>query len=191
MEARGDRSVRPRAPSEVNDHAMTNDASAIFRAENGDLERLSALETLKGLKSRETVSLGDLVSFLESRGLWGQFRKITLRDLRDAFAPEPKPAETNGKSRRVKRRILEDELFDTELVKPKAKAKPETGGMSTDEFAHLVLPFIEGNMDVTLEDIADYTEIDRKALRHHLGVLVKDGRLERLGVGRTAVYSTP
>ena len=34
------------------------------------------------------------------------------------------------------------------------------------------------------------TVFDRKALRHHIGKLVKQGRLERIGVGRHAVYST-
>ena len=181
---------------------MRKDASAIFRAENGELERLSALETLKGLKSRDTVSLGDLVRFLESRGLWSQFRKITLGDLRQAFAPEPEPEparEGAGRRRpKTKRsRILEEEFADVEkAARPKAK-EPDDGGMSTEVFASRVLPFVEGNGDVTLDDIADYITdleeyetIDRKALRHHVGQLVKQGRLERLGVGRHAVYST-
>jgi predicted transcriptional regulator of viral defense system len=51
------------------------------------------------------------------------------------------------------------------------------------------MPFIEGNGDVTLDDIEDYSRLDRKVIRHHLGVLVKEGRLERIGVGRHAVYS--
>ena len=174
---------------------MTREASAIFRAESGALERLSALETLKGLKNRDAVSLGDLVRFLEARGLWAQFGKITLGDLRDGFgAPEPAPAEAES-GRKKKRRILEDELADVEaevkaLKKEKEDAAPEDGGLSTDEVARQVLPFIEGNGDVTIEDIAEYSRIDRKVLRHHLGVLVKQGRVERIGVGRHAVYST-
>lgn len=173
---------------------MTREASAIFRAESGALERLSALETLKGLKNRDSVTLGDLVRFLEARGLWAQFGKITLGDLRDGFgAPEPAPAEAEG-GRKKKRRILEDELAEVEAeVKALKKEKedvPEDGGLSTDEVARQVLPFIEGNGDVTIEDIAEYSRIDRKVLRHHLGVLVKQGRVERIGVGRHAVYST-
>jgi DNA-binding transcriptional ArsR family regulator len=173
---------------------MTREASAIFRAESGALERLSALETLKGLKNRDTVTLGDLVRFLEARGLWAQFGKITFADLREGFGtPEAAPAEDSG-GRRRKRRILEDELADVEaeakLLKEKKEEAPEDGGHSTDEVARQVLPFIEGNGDVSLEDIAEYSRIDRKALRHHLAQLVKQGRLERLGVGRHAVYST-
>ncbi len=177
---------------------MRKDASAIFRAENGELERLSALETLKGLKSRETVSLGDLVRFLESRGLWSQFRKITLGDLREAFTPEPAPEPAReGGRRKVKRaRILEEEFADVPKARSKPK-QPDDGGMTTDVFASRVLPFVEGNGDVTLDDIGDYISdleeyenIDRKALRHHIGQLVKQGRLERIGVGRHAVYST-
>ena len=64
---------------------MPRDASAIFQAQAGtydELERLSALETLKGLRSPEAVTLGDLVGYLDSRGLWAQFAKITLGDLR-------------------------------------------------------------------------------------------------------------
>ena len=60
---------------------------------------------------------------------------------------------------------------------------------ATEEVARKVIPFVEGNGDVTLDDIAEYTRLDRKVLRHHLGVLCKEGRLERIGVGRHAIYS--
>ena len=69
---------------------MSTDVTAVFRSEGGgELERLSALETLKGLQSPEKVTLEDLVAFLESRGLWSQFSKITMGDLRDAFTQKP------------------------------------------------------------------------------------------------------
>ncbi len=172
----------------------SKDASAVFRAENGELERLSALETLKGLKSRDEVSLADLVGFLQARGLWSNFAKITLGDLRDAFAPapEPKPEETTGGRRRRKPRILEEELGDMPS-KPKAKAKPkapEDGGMTTEEVIPIIMPFIEGNGEVTFDDLEEYSRLERKVLRYHLGKLVKEGRLERIGLGRNAVYST-
>ncbi len=176
---------------------MPNDPNAIFRAQvpSGELERLSALETLKGLRNPENVTLGDLVRFLDSRGLWGQFAKITLGDLRDGFS-EPAPVE-NGNGKKRKRRILEDELEDAYAEKEaatkesaEAKGSKNDGGMTTEEFARLIMPFIEGNGDVTLDDIEDYSRLDRKVLRHHLGVLVKEGRLERIGTGRHAVYSS-
>jgi len=171
---------------------MPRDANEI---DYGELERLSALETLKGLRNPEAVTLGDLVQFLDARGLWPQFAKITLGDLRDSFAPPP--AATEPASRRPKkRRMLEDELEDAYSEKAAATAKekdkdkdPEDGGMTTDELARQVLPFIEGNGEVTLEDIAEYSKIDKKVLRHHLAMLVKDSRLERVGVGRHAIYS--
>jgi hypothetical protein len=168
-------------------------ASEIFQAQvpTNELERLSALETLKGLKSPEAVTLGDLVKFLDARGLWPQFAKITLGDLRDGFAPEPEP-EPNGRKRRRKERILEEELGDAYAEKEAAdaKAEPRDGGMSGEEFARLVMAFIEGNVEVTLDDIEEYTRLERKVLRHHLNALVKEGRLERLGVGRHAIYSS-
>lgn len=177
---------------------MSKDASAIFRSEvpGAELERLSALETLKGLKNPDAVTLGDLVSFLDSRGLWPQFAKITLADLRDGFKPATENG--NGRSKRKKVRILEDELGDAYAekeaqdaeAKSKAKAKiVNDGGMTTEEFSRIVLPFIEGNGDVTLDDMEEYSRLDRKVLRHHLSVLVKEGRLERIGTGRHAVYS--
>ena len=149
-----------------------------------ELERLSALETLKGLKNPETVTLGDLVKFLGVRGLWGQFAKITLGDLRDGFAEKPPVGKATLK-RRKKERILEDEFEDAYAEKAEkaknaeseAKAEPKDGGMSSDAFARLVVPFIEGNGEVTLDDIEEYTRLDRKVLRHHLGVLVKEERL--------------
>ena len=157
----------------------------------GRLQRLSALETLKGLKNPGAVTLGDLVKYLDDRGLWQQFAKITLGDLRDGFTPAS--LETNGRKKRKKERILEDELGDA-LAEKEAKDKepkaPNDGGMSTDEFARQVIPFVEGNGDVTLDEIEEYTRLDRKVIRHHLGALVKEGRLERLGVGRHAVYSS-
>lgn len=158
-----------------------------------ELERLSALETLKGLKNPEQVTLGDLVKFLDARGLWTQFAKITLGDLRDGFTEAPPKKATR---RRKKERILEDELGDAYAEKAeneskaKAKAEPKDGGVSSDEFSRMVMPFIEGNGEVTLDDIEEYTRLDRKVLRHHLGILVKEERLERIGVGRHAIYSS-
>ena len=158
-----------------------------------ELERLSALETLKGLKNPEQVTLGNLVKFLDDRGLWTQFAKITLADLRDGFTEKPKRA---APKRRKKERILEDELGDAYAEKAenekeaKPKAEPKDGGISTDDFARQVMPFIEGNGEVTLDDIEEYTRHDRKVLRHHLGILVKEERLERIGVGRHAIYSS-
>ncbi len=179
---------------------MTDDASTIFRSQMGtdELERLSALETLKGLKGPENVSLGELVRYLESRDLWHQFAKITLGDLRDAFAqaPEPKPA---ARKRRKKERLLEDELGDALAARDaaRASAEPEDGGVTTDAVARRVMPFIEANGDVTVSEIEEYVKLDpafadlgRRALRTHLNALVKDGRLERIGTGRHAVYST-
>lgn len=174
---------------------MGKDPSAIFHSQvsYSELERLSALETLKGLRNPESVTLGDLMRFLEARGLWPQFAKITLGDLRDGFTtPPPGEAEGPGKKPR-KRRILEDELEEAFAEKAakdaKEKTEPEDGGLSTDDFARQVMPFIEGNGEVTLDDLAEYSRIDRKVLRHHLAALVKDGRLERVGVGRHAIYS--
>lgn len=175
---------------------MARDANEIFRAQvgYGELERLSALETLKGLRSPEAVTLGELVRFLDARGLWRQFEKITLGDLREGFtpaAPEPTPPPAAGR-RRKKPRILEDELEDAYSEKAAAtREKPEggDGGLSTEEFARTVLPFVEGNGEVTLDDIVEYSRIDRKVVRHHIGLLVKEGRLERIGVGRHAIYT--
>lgn len=159
-----------------------------------ELERLSALETLKGLSNPEEVKLAELVSFLESKDLWTQFSKITLGDLRDAFGREPEPAENTPRKR--KRRILQEALIGPddeaeagEAAAPKKAKAPADGGLETEEVARMVIPFVEGNGDVTLDDIAEYARLDRKVLRHHLGVLCKAGRLERIGVGRHAIYS--
>ncbi len=168
---------------------MSGSSNAILRSEvsYAELERLSALETLKALKTPSEVRLAELVDHLRERGLWEQFAKITLGDLRRAYQPEPEPAEPKGRKR--KKRILEDELGDVPVKKAKP-AEPEDGGIDTDEVARQVLPFVEGNGDVSFEDLADYTRLDRKVLRHHLNILVKDEKLERLGTGKNAVYST-
>lgn len=168
---------------------MSTDVTAVFRSEGGgELERLSALETLKGLQSPEKVTLADLIAFLEARGLWPQFSKITMGDLRDAFTQKPE----KKKKRRILAEALEGVEADGEAlaVPPKKEKEPADGGIETAEVARMVLPFVEGNGDVSLNDIADYTRLDKKVLRHHLGLLCKEGRLERLGTGRHAVYSS-
>lgn len=149
------------------------------------------------------MKLAELVGFLEARDLWSQFSKITLGDLRDAFGKMQLQAAAElepDSPRKRKRRILEDALSGSEDedadaaptdVGAEKKVKvPMDGGLETDEVARMVLPFVEGNEEVTLEDIAEYTRLDRKVLRHHLGVMCKDGRLERIGVGRHAIYSS-
>lgn len=172
----------------------------------GELERLSALETLKTLSNPGRVKLSALVEFLESRGLWAQFAKITLADLKEAFGKPPEREATadappeSAAARKRRRRILTSELTgdspasadDDEADQAAAKPVREAadGGLSSDEVASMVLPFIEGNGDVTIDDIAEYTALDRKVLRHHMGVLIKQDKLERLGTGRNAVYST-
>ena len=169
---------------------MPNDTPPLRRHE---LERLSALETLKGLSNPGEVKLAELVGFLEARDLWEQFSKITLGDLRDAFAQQVETVAADTPRKR-KRKILQealigpdDESADADSAK-KTKA-PADGGLETEAVAGMVLPFVEGNGDVTLDDIAEYTRLDRKVVRHHLGVLCKAGRLERIGVGRNAIYS--
>ena len=150
-----------------------------------DLERLSAVETLKQLSAPDKVTISDLVSFLAERDMWAQFSKITLGDLRGAFGPI---LEANAKKKRTKTKISA-EITGDEPSK-KIKRAPADGGLSTEEVARTVLPFVEGNGDVTFDDLADYTELDRKVLRHHLGIMVKEGSLDRMGTGRAALYST-
>lgn len=150
-----------------------------------DLERLSAVETLKQLNEPDKVTIDDLISFLSERDMWRQFSKITLGDLRRAFSPmlEPSFKKKKGKTK------ISAEITGDDRVK-KVKREPTDGGLSTEEVARTILPFVEGNGDVTFDDLADYSELDRKVLRHHLGIMVKEGTLDRMGTGRGALYST-
>lgn len=160
-----------------------------------DLERLSALETLKTLAQPDQVKLASLVAHLEKRGLWTQFSKITLGDLREV-RPKTKSANNDEEAltamgtRRRRRKMIST---DGPAASEKAKEKREVadGGVSTDHVAGMVLPFVEGNGDVTLDDLEDYTQLELKVLRFHMGELVKKGKLERMGSGRNAVYSSP
>jgi DNA-binding transcriptional ArsR family regulator len=149
-----------------------------------DLERLSAVETLKQLNEPDKVTIDDLVCFLKERDMWAQFSKITLGDLRAAFSPVLEAKKTKRGKTKISAEITGDEPTK------KVKRAPTDGGLSTDEVARSVLPFVEGNGDVTFDDLAEYTELDRKVLRHHLGVMVKEGVLDRMGTGRGALYST-
>jgi hypothetical protein len=175
---------------------MSRSSQAVPRT--GELERLAAVETLKQLSKPEDVKLADLVAFLEQRGLWAQFAKITLGDLRDLWRQRQRGVDGDGAAirRAVKARAgILKQTFDTgEGEAPSetdaARGPARDGGLDTEQVARMVLPFIEGNGDVTVEDMAEYTRLDKRVLRHHLAVLCREGRLERLGVGRHAVYST-
>ncbi len=163
-----------------------------------ELERLSAIETLKGLEDKDRVTIGELVGYLEARNLWHQFSKITMGDIRTAFPPPKKSAKRSAASRgRKKERLLEDELGAAlDERSAKRSARPHDDGFKTEDVARRVLPFVEANGDVTVEEIAEYVRLDstfadlgKRALRTHLERLVKQGRLERVGAGRNAVYS--
>ncbi|GEM_PF-1069734 len=195
-----DRGIHPTGTDTAPHNLTMAESNALLKA--GELERLSALETLKGLSNPDAVKLGELVTYLESRGLWRQFAKITLGDLRDAFKPisvraARGPRTGRGKAARVS--VWSDTLggdgasesesaAGDEAIKPKPK-KISDGGLSTDEFGRQVLAFIEGNGEVTVEDVAEYTQLEKKVCRHHLKALVESNELESLGVGRQAIYS--
>ena len=173
---------------------MSKDVNAIYRAETGGgtLERLSAVETLRQLRDPDKVRLSDLVGYLRGREMWPQFSKITMEDLqrlatgRSALNPEAvRPAK-----KKKKKRFLEEELGLPAAEAKKQPREPTDGGISTEEVAQLVLPFLEGNGEMTFEDLLEYTELDRKVLRFHLTALVKAEQVERIGAGKNAVFSS-
>jgi DNA-binding transcriptional ArsR family regulator len=49
---------------------------------------------------------------------------------------------------------------------------------------------LEGNDEMTFDDLLEYTELDRRVLRFHLTALVKAERVERIGAGKNAVFSS-
>jgi DNA-binding transcriptional ArsR family regulator len=132
-----------------------------------ELARLSAVETLKALSRPDEVTLDELVRFLSAKGMWDQFATVTLDDLKRAFTP------TEATKKR-KRRLIADEFADEDgRPPPKKERAPADGGLETEDIARQILPFVEGNGEVALDDLAEYTRLDRRVLRHHLGVLVK------------------
>jgi len=173
---------------------MTKDVNAIYRAETGGgtLERLSAVETLRQLRGPENVRLADLVVYLRDREMWPQFSKITMEDLQQlGTGRSPLEAEAaRPAKKKKKKRFLEEELGLPAADTKKEPRAPVDGGVSTEEIAQLVLPFLEGNDEMTFDDLLEYTELDRRVLRFHLTALVKAERVERIGAGKNAVFSS-
>lgn len=173
---------------------MSKSVNKIYRAETGEgsLERLAALETLHKLKGPEHVRLVDLVEHLREGQWWDFFKKITMADLHhlgNDGPPLQSPTAVSLKKKK-KRSLLKDELGLEDAAPKKEERAPTDGGLETEEVAHQVMPFVEGNGEVTFEDLLEYTSLDRKVLRFHLNALVKDARLERIGSGKHAVYSS-
>ena len=92
--------------------------------------------------------------------------------------------------KKKKRSLLKDELGLEDTPVTKEDRAPADGGLDTDEVARQVLPFVEGNGEVSFEDLLEYTALERKVLRYHLNALVKAERLERIGTGKHAVFSS-
>lgn len=173
---------------------MTKDVNAIYREETGGgtLERLSAVETLRQLRGPENVRLADLVRYLRDREMWLQFSKITMEDLQQLATGRSLLENERARPARKKKkkRFLEDELGLPATDAKKEPRAPVDGGISTEDVAQLVVPFLEGNGEMTFDDLLEYTELDRRVLRFHLTALVKEERVERIGAGKNAVFSS-
>ena len=171
---------------------MSNSVNKVYRAETGEgqLERLAAIQTLHRLKSPEQVRLADLVEYLRSQNMWTVFQKITMADLHNLGTGGPPLKTASALKKKKKRSLLKDELGLEDTPVTKEDRAPADGGLDTDEVARQVLPFVEGNGEVSFEDLLEYTALERKVLRYHLNALVKAERLERIGTGKHAVFSS-
>jgi hypothetical protein len=85
-------------------------------------------------------------------------------------------------------------------AKPAAAAKPAKPGkvakvalddrMSLDEAAAVLLPLVRAHGEATMQQLEQSTAgAGRRKLRFHIGQLVKNGRLERHGMGRGTFYT--
>ena len=61
--------------------------------------------------------------------------------------------------------------------------------MSLDEAAELFVPLVEQMGQATMQDLEELTSIGRRKLRFHIGQLVRNGYLERNGMGRGTFYT--
>ncbi len=82
-------------------------------------------------------------------------------------------------------------------AKPAAKGKPTKPAkvslddrMSLDEAAAVLLPLVRALGEATMQQLEQSTAgAGRRKLRFHIGQLVKNGRLERHGMGRGTFYT--
>lgn len=85
-------------------------------------------------------------------------------------------------------------------AKPAAAPKPGKPGkvakvalddrMSLDEAAAMLLPLVRAHGEATMQQLEQSTAgAGRRKLRFHIGQLVKNGRLERHGMGRGTFYT--
>lgn len=168
-------------------------------------------------KLEPNVTMGEVLDAAEALGYGEQLGDLSLQDLADALlTPVEKAANTAAVSKlksapplaEAPEPIAKPAPAAKPKPKPVAKAKPAKPAkpkssrlralkkkidaderMSLDEAAELFVPVIEEMEQATMQDLEAFTGIGRRKLRFHVGQLVREGHLERHGMGRGTYYT--
>lgn len=115
------------------------------------------------------------------------------RGRRTAASPKARPAAPKAAAKPAAKPAPAVKTTPTPAAKPKG-GKPAKVSlddrMSLDEAAAVLLPLVRALGEATMQQLEQSTAgAGRRKLRFHIGQLVKNGRLERHGMGRGTYYT--
>jgi predicted HTH transcriptional regulator len=79
----------------------------------------------------------------------------------------------------------------TKLKRPSKKALATLAEerLTLEQAAAVLVPLVASAGEMTMQELEDVTAVARRKLRFHVGQLVKQGYLERRGMGRGTTYA--
>lgn len=154
------------------------------------------------------ATLGDVVDAARTLGWSEPFGALTLGDLAEALrkdtpsrqpdaaassTPSEAPAPSSPPTPTVKRAAAKDKptvakSSPARLKSLRARLDAEDK-MSLDEAAEVLVPIVASLETATMQALEDFTGIGRRKLRFHIGQLVRNGYVERHGMGRGTHYT--
>jgi hypothetical protein len=182
-----------------------------YRRHLANEQRRAVLHALRD-KLEPTVTMGEVIDAAEALGFGDQLGELSLQDLADALltpveeaansaalavAPDEPPAKPHKVATKSKKtlsaapkptKVSKAAPKSARLKALKKKIDAEER-MSLDEAAEVFLPVIEEMQQATMQDLESFTGIGRRKLRFHVGQLVREGHLERHGMGRGTYYT--
>ncbi len=164
----------------------------------------------------QEATVGELVDAARALGWSDPMGTLTLQDFADALLggdaepdeaeaastasrtrdePRAKPAAAIEKaaasagSRKIPSAKTQGKSSSAALEALKSKLDANEP-MSLEEAAEALIPIVGNMQTATMQQLEEFTGIGRRKLRFHIGQLVRNGHLERHGMGRGTHYTT-
>jgi DNA-binding transcriptional ArsR family regulator len=175
-------------------------------------QRRAVLHALKANLDPD-VTMGDVLDAADALGFGEELGGLSLQDLADALlTPTEEAANSGGNGRRHTvpaagpderpAKAAAKPVKSSSKPKPQPKPAPKSARlrslkkridaderMNLEEAAELFVPLIEEMAQATMQDIEEFTGVGRRKLRFHIGQLVREGYIERHGMGRGTYYT--